>query len=85
MNTYYRAFLLRDVRRFTGWADSALPASSELPEETVVYLREDLAVVRHPVLADQEVLWDSTTPQWREFCERDLRFELPEDLRAARA
>ncbi|WP_031064524.1 hypothetical protein [Streptomyces sp. NRRL WC-3742] len=85
MTTYYRGFLLRDVRRFADWADSALPGSAELPDETVVFLREDLTVVRNPVLADQEVLWDSATPQWRAFCEQDLRFELPDDLRAARA
>ncbi|MFI5798226.1 hypothetical protein [Streptomyces sp. NPDC051677] len=75
MTPYYLACLLRDVRGFADWAESAAAEQRELPDDTVVYLRDDLAVVRHPVQADQGVLWDAATPRWRAFCADELQFE----------
>ncbi|MGC5365550.1 hypothetical protein ACPXCE_28410 [Streptomyces sp. DT24] len=63
------------MRGFADWAESAAAEQRELPDDTVVYLRDDLAVVRHPVQADQGMLWDTATPQWRVFCADELRFE----------
>ncbi|MEV0318578.1 hypothetical protein ACIBKX_10255 [Streptomyces sp. NPDC050658] len=77
MTPYYMGCLLGDVRGFADWAASAAPEQRELPDDTVVYLREDLAVVRHPVRADQGVLWDSATTGWRVFCTDELRFDPP--------
>ncbi|MGW7256492.1 hypothetical protein [Streptomyces sp. NPDC054834] len=77
MTPYYLGCLLGDVRGFADWAESAAQEQRDLPDDTVVYLREDLAVVRHPVQADQGVLWEAVTPQWRAFCSDELRFEPP--------
>lgn len=85
MNAYYRGYLLGDLRRFPAWpqaagdgaerAERAGPAElADLADDTVVYLRDDFAVVRSPVAADQGLLWDAATPQWLEFCDSVLRF-----------
>jgi hypothetical protein len=81
MTPYFRAYLLGDLRRFPGWAQAVRPGEQELTDESVVYLREDYAVVRDPIQPDQGVLWDVTTPQWREFCSTSLGFAplVPDD------
>ncbi|MFD5943651.1 hypothetical protein [Streptomyces griseus] len=81
MKPYYRGFLLREVRAFADWAESATPEERDLPDDTVVYVRDDLAVVRHPVQAEQGVLWDTATLRWRAFCMDELRFEPPVEQR----
>lgn len=82
MNAYYRGYLLGDVRRFPQWSEPLAVAGHEdadLLDDTIVYLRDDFAVVRSPVGADQGVLWDAMTPQWREFCDTVLRFRPPRE------
>ncbi|MDT0529152.1 hypothetical protein ACLQ22_29575 [Micromonospora sp. DT178] len=79
MIPYYRGHLLAELRRFPGWVE---PEGIGLTDETVVYVRQDLSVVLHPVQDDESVLWDADTPRWRTFCESELRFEVPAELRA---
>jgi hypothetical protein len=77
MTPYFRAYLLRDLRKFPEWAQGARPGEQELTDESVVYLRDDYAVVRDPIQPDQGVLWDVITPQWREYCSGSLGFAPP--------
>lgn len=69
---HYRAFLLGDLRRFDGWSETGGDA---LTDDSVVYLRDDLTVVGNPVQADQNVVFDTLSPRWREYCHTVLRFE----------
>jgi hypothetical protein len=86
MTPYFRAYLLRDLRSFPGWAEAVRSSECELTDESVVYLRDDLAVVRDPIQVDQGVLWDVVTPRWREYCSASLGFAPPlPDGRADRA
>jgi hypothetical protein len=80
-NPYYRAYLLADLRRFPGWTEPDDHAS--LTDDSVVYLRDDHAVVRNPLEADQGVIWDTLTPQWLDYCQTTLRFEVPPELSRA--
>ncbi len=82
MRTYCKAYYLKDLRQFPSW--SVQPQENgELTEESIVYLWDDFTVVKSPVLADQEALWQSVTPEWKAFCKETLHFEIPEDLRYA--
>ena len=74
MKTYCRAYAVRDLRAYPDWAAQATPEQAELADDDVVYLWDDYTVVRSPVLADQGLLWNSDTPQWRRFCTEELRF-----------
>lgn len=77
MTPYFRAYLLRDLRKFPEWAQGVRVGEQELTDESVVYLRDDYAVVRDPIQPDQGVLWDVITPQWREYCSASLGFAPP--------
>lgn len=83
MKIYCKAYYLRDLRRFQSWNEISWANQADLSDETVVYLWDDLRVVRSPILADQDVLVDKVTPLWREFCLTTLGFEVPADLRYA--
>jgi hypothetical protein len=78
MQKYCKAYHLKDLRQFPLWQE---PHQEELTEDTVVYLWDDLTVVKSPLLAGQ-VLWQSATPEWKAFCRETLLFAIPEDLRS---
>ena len=79
---YCKAYYLKDLRAYSGWAEKRQENEPELTDEDVVYLWDDLTVVRSPVLPGG-VIFDEVTAQWQDFCQTVLRFEIPEDLRYA--
>jgi hypothetical protein len=72
MSRYCRAYLLAELRAFDGWTES--PATG-LADEDIVYLCDDLTVVRTPVLAEPQVVRDVVDSAWREFCTTRLSFD----------
>lgn len=76
MPTYCRAYRLAELRRFPGFAEPDPSAG----EDTVVYLWDDLRVVDSPLAAEPVRLWSDPSPEWREFCVRELGFAVPADL-----
>jgi len=79
---YCKAYYLKDLRLFGGWTEKREENESDLSDDDVVYLWDDFTVVRSPVLPGG-VIFDEVTPQWQEFCQTTLQFEIPEDLRYA--
>ena len=82
MRTYCKAYKLADLRQFSGWVEKREENEAELPGDTICYLWDDFTVVKSPV-QEKGVLFDTVTPEWREFCATTLGFEIPEDLRYA--
>ncbi|GAA0644507.1 hypothetical protein GCM10010174_79360 [Kutzneria viridogrisea] len=72
MSGYSKGYQLRELRAFDGWTTG--PLDSSLDEDDIAYLRDDLAVVRDPVIAEAAVIFSSTTAQWRDFCAFTLGF-----------
>ncbi len=78
-----KAYHLKDIRQFSSWTEKREEDEPELSEEAVVYLWDDLTVVRSPVIPDKGVIFDDVTPEWEDFCRTTLRFEIPENLHYA--
>jgi len=83
LRTYCKAYHLKDLRQFHNWSERAKEDEADLADEAIVYLWDDFTVVKTPVCSDPGLLWDQVTPDWQEFCQTTLRFEVPEDLRYA--
>ncbi|MGQ4727678.1 MULTISPECIES: hypothetical protein [Streptomyces] len=74
MKAYCRAYPLGRLRAFEGWPDHAAEAAFGLDPDEVVFLWDDFTVVRSPVNAEAEVLWDTVSPPWEAFCTGSLGF-----------
>ena len=92
---YCKAYYLRDLRRFGTWCEKAAASygngdgataavkdekdSGSLTAESIVYVHQDFTVTRS-MWHGEDIVFDEVTPDWRVFCERDLEFDIPEDL-----
>ena len=90
---YCSALHLGDLRRYPAWSEKKLEPkktdgkkSSEpaveneaLTDEDVVFLHQDYTVTKS-MWAGEDVLFDDVTEQWKEFCNKELRFSVPDSL-----
>jgi len=76
MNKYCKAYLVRDLRYFAGWA------AEGLDDETVIFIWDDYTVSETP-FSDSTVIFNDVTTEWKEFCTTNLHFEVPEELQYA--
>lgn len=91
MGKYCKAYLLKEMREFSGWSERAENARKEkqeendkevkvpreLTEDSIVYLQENY-VVTDGIFKDENVLFDDVTPEWIDYCQKALEFEIPE-------
>ncbi|HEY4035330.1 MAG TPA: hypothetical protein VGL94_15340 [Ktedonobacteraceae bacterium] len=80
---YCKAYCLRDLRQFHYWTEKREENAPELTDDQIVYLWDDLTVVRSPIIPEKDVLFDMMTPEWQEFCNMTLQFKIPQELRYA--
>lgn len=83
---YCKAYHLKDFRQFAGWSEdrinwkkSADEADKQLGDENVVFLHEDYTVTLS-IWANENVIFNSVTPEWQDFCNNVLEFKVPDDL-----
>jgi hypothetical protein len=79
-HTYYKAYLLGDLRQYHWWSEKAPEQEQAFTDETVVYLRDDLVVVQNPILPDAAIIFDGINQEWTDFCASVLHFAVPEEL-----
>lgn len=80
MRNYCKAYYLKDLRQFRQWVEKCEGDGEELSDDDVVYLWDDFTVVKSPIIPDKGLLFDEITPEWQVFCQKMLKFEIPEDL-----
>lgn len=87
---YARAYLLGDLRKFGDWREERInwkdtePAdtngnSREFSDDDVVFLHEDFTVTQL-IWPGENVIFNRVTPEWMEFCTRELQFKVPDDF-----
>lgn len=72
MGRYLKAYPVELLRQFPGWAQSA----REPAERPYLYLQENYTITQG-IFLDEDVVFDRVTPEWTEFCQRTLEFEIP--------
>lgn len=83
MHKYCKAYYVSTMRQFPNWTEKQEENEAELTDDSVVYLWDDLTVVRSPVIPDKGLVFDAITEEWKHFCQETLQFSIPEDLRYA--
>ena len=81
---YSSAFYLKDLRCYSEWVENELNAADsntkqQLNGDDVVFLHEDYSVTRS-IWANEDVVFDKITDQWKDFCNIELQFAVPDDL-----
>ena len=91
MGRYCKAYPITDLRAFADWKEdvaNARPADDHdngkeshvprtLTDDDFLYLQENY-VVTDGIFIDENIIFDSVTPEWIEFCRNTLAFEVPE-------
>lgn len=89
MGKYCKAYPLKKFRQFPGWTENAENASPEatddgtseaprvLTDDDYLYLQENY-IVTDGIFKDEHIIFDEVTPEWIEYCTRQLDFEIPE-------
>lgn len=57
-----------------GYGDPGLPTG-----QSIVYIHHDFTVTRS-MWHGEDIVFDTITPKWKSFCERELEFAVPRDL-----
>ena len=90
VKNYARAYLLRDLRKFSDWREEKInwketvPASEngnslELSDDDIVFLHQDFTVT-HLIWPGENVIFNQVTPEWSSFCAQELQFRVPDAL-----
>jgi hypothetical protein len=72
---YCTAYYVGDLHRYPGWTSD----TPDLKDDDIVFLHQDYTVTRS-MWAGEEVIFNDVTEQWREFCNNELRFVVPDSL-----
>ena len=91
---FCKAYLLSELQRFPAFlsktagepretngagVSAAEGAEGKDGNSPVVYLHQDLTVTRS-MWHGEDVIWSDSSPEWKQFCEGELAFAIPDDL-----
>jgi hypothetical protein len=90
MGKYCKAYSLKKLREFSDWSEKAENVRKEkqkvngqeievnriLTDNDYLYLQEDY-VVTDGIFKDEHIIFDNVTPEWIEYCQQTLKFEIP--------
>lgn len=71
---YCTAYHLGALRSYPSWTEA-----QQLADDDVVFLHQDYTVTKS-IWAGEDVLFDNVTDEWKEFCNTQLRFSVPDPL-----
>lgn len=91
MSQYCKAYLIKELRKFHKWKEKKENARTEKKESNgkeidaprklssndFLYLHENY-VVTDGIFADENIIFDNITEDWKKFCENDLNFRIPD-------
>jgi hypothetical protein len=88
---YCTAYHLGQLRGYPAWTENKLGAADggkeaagdqtaeELADSDVVFLHQDYKVTKS-IWSGEDVIFDNVTQQWKDYCNTELRFAVPDSL-----
>jgi hypothetical protein len=90
MGRYCKAYAVEQLRKFPGWTertenlaplendeDGTQQPRTSLADDDYLFLQESF-IVTDGIFLDEHIIFDAVTPEWQEFCTKELAFEIPE-------
>lgn len=90
MGRYCKAYPIKRLREFSQWTERTentrreknevdgkeVEVNRELSDDDFLYLQENYAVT-DGIFIDENIIFNNITPEWKDFCDRILGFEIP--------
>lgn len=90
MGKYCKAYSVKKLREFSEWTECTentrkenkvveakeVAINRKLTDDDFLYLQENY-IVTDGIYKDENIIFDSITPEWQEFCHKTLGFEIP--------
>jgi len=90
---YCKAYRLGLLRRYSGWSESPIDRTTkkrsengdrtgndgQFTDDTIVFIHQDFTVTEF-IWHNENVIFDRLDSGWHDFCTKDLKFSIPEDL-----
>ena len=90
MGKYCKAYSLKKLREFSQWKENTenvrkekteidgkeVEVDRKLTDDQFLYLQENY-LVTDGVFLEENIIFDSVTPEWKDFCINTLGFEIP--------
>lgn len=73
MGSYCKAYSVQRLREFEGWTDSA---QTPFADGTYLYVQDNFTVTEG-IFMDESIIFSALTPEWIQFCQVNLAFEVP--------
>ncbi len=87
---YCQAYPISRLREYSNWTENTqnvrkdmqeidgkkIEVHRELTDSDFLYLQEDF-VVTDDIFIDENIIFADVTPQWIDFCNNTLKFEIP--------
>lgn len=91
MGKYCKAYPIKRLREFSQWTERSentrkekqeiegteVEVNRQLTEDDFLYLQENY-VVTDGIFKDENIIFDQVTPEWKDFCQTVLGFEIPD-------
>jgi hypothetical protein len=93
MGRYCKAYPIARFREYANWSEDAAntrkerkqvdgnetEVNRELTDDSFLYLQEDYTVT-DGIYTGKNVIFQTITPEWVNFCKNNLKFEIPDYL-----
>ena len=90
MGKYCKAYPITRFREYQGWREKAenvrkekqivdgqeVEKDRQLTDQDYLYLQENYAVT-DGIFLDENIIFDEVTPEWIDFCQHTLQFNIP--------
>lgn len=91
MGKYCKAYYAENFRGYANWEENLdnlrketvekdgkeeEVERTELVDKDILYLQENY-IVTDGIFKDENIIFDKVTDEWKEFCEKELGFEIP--------
>lgn len=87
---YCKAYPIKRLREFSQWTEQSentrkekkeidgaeVEGNRQLTEDDFLYLQANY-VVTDGIFLDENIIFDNVTPEWKDFCDHVLGFEVP--------
>jgi hypothetical protein len=91
LGRYCKAYPVGRLREFSGWVENLQnlradrspsnpgddPESRKLTDDDYLYVQEDFNVT-DGVFIDKNIIYEGTSPEWKDFCVNRLEFKVPD-------